>query len=106
MGFIDCYDELGCVVEIKICVGCRFCVKLYEMIQFQMYLFFIGVFFGYVVELDYKLELMIGKLFRFDDEWWNNEVVLVLIFFRDDLVMSMRVNLFVDFGDIIFVDEY
>lgn len=71
-----------------------------------MYLFFIGVFFGYVVELDYKLELMIGKLFRFDDEWWNNEVVLVLIFFGDDLVMSMRVNLFVDFGDIIFVDEY
>lgn len=70
-----------------------------------MYLFFIDVFFGYVVELDNKFELIVGWLFRFDYKWWNEEVVLVLSLFGDDLVMSMKVNVFVIFDDIIFVDE-
>lgn len=44
-------------------------------------------------------------MFRFDYKWWNEEVVLVLSLFGDDLVMSMKVNVFVIFDDIIFVDE-
>ena len=105
-GSIDCYDESGRVVEIKTRVGRRPCVKPHEMTQLQMYLFLTGAPSGYVVELDHKLELTIGKLFRFDDEWWNNEVVPALISFGDDLATSMRANSLVDLGDITLADEY
>lgn len=105
-GSIDCYDESGRVVEIKTRVGRRPCVKPHEITQLQMYLFLTGAPSGYVVELDNKLGLTIGKLFTFDDEWWSNEVVPALISFGDDLATSMRANSLVILDDITFADEY
>ena len=103
-GSIDCYDESGRVMEIKTRVGRRPCVKPHEMTQLQMYLFLTGAPSGYVVELDNKVELTIGQLFRFDDKWWNEEVVPALISFGDDLVTSMRANSLIVLGNITFAD--
>lgn len=104
-GLIDCYDQLGRVVEIKTRVGRRPCVKPHEMTQLQMYLFLTDAPSGYVVELDNKLELTVGRLFRFDYKWWNEEVVPALSSFGDDLATSMKANALVILDDITFADE-
>jgi len=104
-GRIDCYDQMGRVVEIKTRVARRPCVEPHETTQLQMYLFLTDAHSGYVVELHDKDQLTIGQLFTFDEKWWNEEVIPALTSFVDDLITSMKASTLVILDDITIVGE-
>ena len=104
-GRIDCFDQLGRVMEIKTRIGRKPGIEPYEMAQLQTYLFLSGATSGYLVELESGAKLTVGPLDTFNRQWWEDEVVPALREFGDDLVTSIKANTLVIIHDISFEDE-
>lgn len=89
-GRIDCRDKNGRIVEIKTRLGRRPQVTPTEHAQLQTYLFLADEQHGYVIELYDGDKVIANPIQRFDQRWWNEEVIPALISFADDLATSIK----------------